>query len=199
MFCRDVAQLTLGNHAPLLLEVAITPLELQPWLRGPMRGHVSIFSGGACHTGPPREPLSGPPGPPCGHLGCPPGPSWLPPELPHRDVSRCAQSRLGGPGDFLAHQDGRQWLLQLCHVLLQLRWDLLRWFGGRGRHDLLPWCGWVGFSHKLGSRNPAGQSLSQNGICHYGQAFQTQFMFPHAFQHFQSVCKLTKRHHTSTR
>ena len=26
----------------------------------------------------------------------------------HRDVSRCAQSRLDGPGDFLAHQDGRQ-------------------------------------------------------------------------------------------
>ena len=43
VFCRDVAQLTLGNHAPLLLEVAITPLELQPRLRGPMRGHVSIF------------------------------------------------------------------------------------------------------------------------------------------------------------
>ena len=34
VFCRDVAQLTLGNQTPLLLEVAITPLEL---------GHVSIL------------------------------------------------------------------------------------------------------------------------------------------------------------
>ena len=41
--CRDVAQFAVGNHAPLLLEVAIATLELQPRLRGPMRGHVSIF------------------------------------------------------------------------------------------------------------------------------------------------------------
>ena len=37
-------------------------------------------------------------------------------------------------------------------------------------------------SNSLGSRNPE-QCLSQNGTCHCGQAFHTQFMFPHAFQH----------------
>ena len=43
MFRRDVAQLPLGDQTPLLLEVAITPLELQPRLRGSMNGLVSIL------------------------------------------------------------------------------------------------------------------------------------------------------------
>ena len=40
---------------------------------------------------------------------------------------------------------------EVCHVLLELVWDLIRGFG---RHDPRPWCGWVGFSTKLGSENP---------------------------------------------
>ena len=56
-----------------------------------------------------------------------------------------------GAGDLLPNQDGRQRLVQLGHVLLELVWDLIR---GLGRHDPRPWCGWVGFSTKLGSESP---------------------------------------------
>ena len=86
VFRRDVAQLPLGDQTPLLLEVAITPLELQPRLRGSMNGHVSILQ-----LAPVTQDLQG-------RLRrarvarrviplVAPGPSWQPPGLPEGGAS----------------------------------------------------------------------------------------------------------------
>ena len=181
-----VAQLPLGDQTPLLLEVAITPLQLQPRLRGSMNGHVSILQLAPvtqdlqgrlrrAHLARRVIPLVAPPDQAGSHPDClkeahrregrgldiepvlpipesqVPGPfSLAAAGVSQRSARSSTVTYPDAPkaaGDLLPNQDGRQRLVQLGHVLLELVWDLIRRFWP-------PWCGWVGFSTKLGSENP---------------------------------------------